>query len=301
MQASKEHIRHILLFEFNKKSPVEDAHKAITSTYGEKVIGIGTCQKWYLKFFSGNFDITDKPKSGRKVIFNVAKLEETLKRDNTQSIAELERNLNAKASTIGRHLRKLGYFHRYGHWVKRGAKNINNGKDGNQTHQNASRGDQLLEQIRADLIEEEKAQTKADLRQGEQILKQIRAGIMEQEKGKKRVDTREEDQILEQIRANSMEREQILKLTQEHAYEQTDEQDHRIVPHELTPRARARPEQSQTIIGIRPLSPLILPSFENRQSSQSTPHRIISSRSSSVSSSDYISDLFGNQQGPYGQ
>jgi hypothetical protein len=119
---SKEHIRHALIYEFHKKSPVEDAYNNILIAYGKGSIGLNTCQKWYTKFHGGDFDISDKPKTGRKVQFDVERLIDIIRRNSHLSLNELQAMLGASSETIRRHLQMNGWMHKYGRWIQRQTK-----------------------------------------------------------------------------------------------------------------------------------------------------------------------------------
>ncbi|GFV60362.1 histone-lysine N-methyltransferase SETMAR [Trichonephila clavipes] len=67
MERDKQHFRHILLFYYRKGKNAVQARKKLTDVYGEGVLTVGQCQKWFAKFRSDNFDVEDTPHWGRPV------------------------------------------------------------------------------------------------------------------------------------------------------------------------------------------------------------------------------------------
>ena len=47
---SKEHLRHVLLHEFQKGGTVSSAAKSLQNTYGNNVINVKTCRRWFSCF-----------------------------------------------------------------------------------------------------------------------------------------------------------------------------------------------------------------------------------------------------------
>ena len=59
------HIRHCILYEFEKCSKVSQAAKNSQSVYKHEAPSIQTCQRWFKQFESGNFTLKDFLRSGR--------------------------------------------------------------------------------------------------------------------------------------------------------------------------------------------------------------------------------------------
>jgi hypothetical protein len=60
-----EHLRHLLLYEFNRGSKAAEAARNVCAVYGEDSITETTAQKWFARFKHGNFDMSDNPRLER--------------------------------------------------------------------------------------------------------------------------------------------------------------------------------------------------------------------------------------------
>ena len=83
--------------------------KNISAVYKDSAPAIRTVKKWFAKFRTGDFNVEDRPRSGRpsEVDNDVIKtLVESTPRITTQGIAE---KMNIDNSTALRHLKQLGY------------------------------------------------------------------------------------------------------------------------------------------------------------------------------------------------
>uniref|UniRef100_A0A1B0DA78 Mos1 transposase HTH domain-containing protein n=1 Tax=Phlebotomus papatasi TaxID=29031 RepID=A0A1B0DA78_PHLPP len=65
MDNEKQHIRHIMLYEFRKGKTVGAATKDIRKVYLDLAPALRTETKWFVKFRSGDFNLEDQPRSGR--------------------------------------------------------------------------------------------------------------------------------------------------------------------------------------------------------------------------------------------
>jgi len=67
MEVTKEYIRHILLYEFNKGNSAMESARNIKGVYGDQTISVNQCQRWFQKFRAGNYSLEDEPRPGRSV------------------------------------------------------------------------------------------------------------------------------------------------------------------------------------------------------------------------------------------
>lgn len=114
MKPDTEHIRHYFLFCFHQKKSAADSHRIICETYGENIIDVRTCANWFKRFKSGDFDISDKERSGRPAVVEEDKLQALLNEDSAQSTSELALQLGVDHSTIVRRLNAMGKIQKYG-------------------------------------------------------------------------------------------------------------------------------------------------------------------------------------------
>ena len=63
-EPNKRHLREALLLFFNIKKSAAEPYRLLLETYGAECIGESTCQEWFKRFKSGNFDVEDKERSG---------------------------------------------------------------------------------------------------------------------------------------------------------------------------------------------------------------------------------------------
>lgn len=102
---SKQHLREVLLFCFHSKKSGAESRRMLQQAYGDSAPSHSTCEKWFARFRSGNFDTADRPRSGQPKKFEDVELEALLKENSTQTQVELANALNVDQTTIGRRLR----------------------------------------------------------------------------------------------------------------------------------------------------------------------------------------------------
>ena len=64
-EATKQHMREVLLFCFNLKKCAAECHRLLQEAYGEYALSETTCRDWLRRFKSGNFDLKDKERLGQ--------------------------------------------------------------------------------------------------------------------------------------------------------------------------------------------------------------------------------------------
>lgn len=119
------HYRHILVYYFKKGKRAAEAHRKICSVYGDDALTERTCQNWFAKFHSGNFDINDAQRSGRPHEIETSNVKAIVDQNPTQSVREIAMALNVSHTSVENHLHKLGYVSRLNVWVPHSLTEVN--------------------------------------------------------------------------------------------------------------------------------------------------------------------------------
>ena len=67
MGENKQRCQHIMLYYFKKGKKATEKQKKICAVYGEGAVTGWTCQKWFAKFWAGDFLLDDASPLGRPV------------------------------------------------------------------------------------------------------------------------------------------------------------------------------------------------------------------------------------------
>lgn len=116
-EPNKEHLRHVLLFLFSQKKKAADSHRILVETYGELALSKKTCELWFQRFRSGDFDVKDKERPGQPKKFEDAEVQALLDEDDTQTQQQLAETLQVAQHTISDRLRAMGKIRKEGKWI----------------------------------------------------------------------------------------------------------------------------------------------------------------------------------------
>ena len=114
---TKQHLRETLLFCFNLKKSAAEGHRLLCEAYGEHAPSIKTCEYWFRRFNSGNFDTSDKEREGRPVKFEDTELKALLDQDSCQTQEKLAKILGVTQKAISNRLKARGKVQKQGYWV----------------------------------------------------------------------------------------------------------------------------------------------------------------------------------------
>ena len=114
---NKVFLRGILLHYFNMKKKAAESHRILVEVYGDHALAERTCQKWFARFKSGNFDLEDEERPGEPKKFENEELEALLDEDPSQTQEELANTLGVAQQTISDRLKAMGMIRKVGHWV----------------------------------------------------------------------------------------------------------------------------------------------------------------------------------------
>lgn len=113
----KDVLRGSLITFFHLKKTAAESYRLLVEAYGEHALTQKTCERWFKRFKSGDFDIKDKERPGQPKKFENADLQALLDKDSTQTLKQLAKALNVTQSTISERLHALGKIQKEGKWV----------------------------------------------------------------------------------------------------------------------------------------------------------------------------------------
>lgn len=109
--------RSLVLYEFKKGNSALACSRNICSVFGEDSISARTCQRWYVRFRSGNFKLQDDERSGRPTAISDDILEQYIL-DNPRATSRMvAEHFEVGQTTILRHLSKLNFVSKLDVWV----------------------------------------------------------------------------------------------------------------------------------------------------------------------------------------
>lgn len=110
-------LRGSLITFFLLKKSAAESHRLLGEAYGEHTPSIKTCEYWFRRFKSGDFNVEDKERSGRPEKFEETELQALLDENACQTQRELAMELNVTQATISQHLHAMGKIRKLGRWV----------------------------------------------------------------------------------------------------------------------------------------------------------------------------------------
>lgn len=117
MERDKYHFRHLILWCFDQKKSAAGAHRAICETYGDPALSLSTCEFWFRRFKNGDFDVSDKERSGQPKKFEDDELQSLLDENPAQTLNELAEALGVGHSAVSDRLKAMGKIQKEGKWL----------------------------------------------------------------------------------------------------------------------------------------------------------------------------------------
>lgn len=114
---NKEHSRTVLLFCFHLKKTAAESYRMLREAYGDYTPSQDTCERWFRRFKSGDFDLTDKEHGKPPKQYEDAELETLLQEDDSQSQKQLAEQLGVSQQAVSNRLREMGKIQKVGKWV----------------------------------------------------------------------------------------------------------------------------------------------------------------------------------------
>ncbi|UYV80921.1 SETMAR [Cordylochernes scorpioides] len=94
-----------------------DGHRLLCEANGKHALSIKSCEYWFRRFKSGDFDTRDKERGGRPIKFEDAELEALLDEDSSQTQEELAETSGVTQQAISNRLKVMGMVQKQGNWV----------------------------------------------------------------------------------------------------------------------------------------------------------------------------------------
>ena len=111
------HVRHIMLYHYQKGWMAAQSFRDINELFGEGTISQSQVERWFQKFKSGNMRLNDDERIGRPSNFDDQALLIAVEEDESLTTRTLAETFNVNQSTISRRLKKLGKVWKLSGWV----------------------------------------------------------------------------------------------------------------------------------------------------------------------------------------
>ena len=100
MGLTKNNLRHCMFFQFLAKKNSAHTAQAFFDVYGQDTISERICQRWFVRFSGGKYDLNYDERSGRPKKFQTHELEELLDKNPAQTTLQLAEQLGVNGSTV---------------------------------------------------------------------------------------------------------------------------------------------------------------------------------------------------------
>ncbi|EFP11540.1 hypothetical protein CRE_24876 [Caenorhabditis remanei] len=111
------HFRNVILFLFLSGLKISDIHKKMAAVYEDESPSFNTIKLWFERFEANDYELDDKPHSGRPPELDLEVLEGIVEADPYQTSREMATMLGVSHVTIIRGLKSIGKVKKLGRYV----------------------------------------------------------------------------------------------------------------------------------------------------------------------------------------
>ena len=108
-EPNSRHLREVLMFRCNLKKTAAEAHRMLSSTYGEAALSERTCREWFQRFKKGDFDVEDRHGGEKENIFEDYELEALFAEDSCETQEGLAESLGVTQKAISKRLNPFSH------------------------------------------------------------------------------------------------------------------------------------------------------------------------------------------------
>jgi histone-lysine N-methyltransferase SETMAR len=112
-----EHHRHCILFLFEQGRSVSEAHVEMLRVFPDVDLTHRSIQSWFVRFRSGDKDVTDNSRAGRPSAIDDDQLLALVRLNPRQTTHDLGRQLECSQTTLSDPLRQVGCVWKLFQWV----------------------------------------------------------------------------------------------------------------------------------------------------------------------------------------
>jgi len=116
MDTDKLVTRASLLYEFKLGATAIGAAWKICMAFGDDAVSSRTAQKWFKRFTSGDYSLTDEARSGRPKIVENHDIKEVVQTNSSAMCTELAKMFNLSAESIRLRLHQMGKSWKLSKW-----------------------------------------------------------------------------------------------------------------------------------------------------------------------------------------
>ena len=118
MELNRSDIRKLIYYGYARGLNAAEISKEINGALGENTVSVRICQNWTAKFAMGDYNIEEKPRSGRPKDEELDdKIEKLLDEDRHLSTRRISEMLGVSHITVGDHLKAMGKKYLCNKWV----------------------------------------------------------------------------------------------------------------------------------------------------------------------------------------